>query len=116
MTKDKKKKIWEIPSLIYLFTSVGLIFILTIIALFTPKGLVILDTYFLYGGIITVLTGLFFLNRGSNLNQSRYMKNDDYFHKVRKQERPIEGVVWAVILAGVTIAIIGFLGHNFLIG
>ena len=122
MPDNSKKKISEKPFLVFLFTFMGLAVCLTILAMFneTSLGLVV-GTYFLFGGTIIGIIGFFFLNKGSGhkwdgYNQSNYMRNDEYFKRVRARERPYERIVWAVILAAILIAVVGYFLNEFLVG
>ena len=119
MADNDKKKILERPLLVFLFTFVGLAVLLTILAVLNGlDSLFIVGTYFLYGGIIVAIIGFVFLNKGSNrgdgYTQSNYMKSDERFKKIRAQEKPIERIVWAVILAAISIAAIGYFLNDFL--
>ena len=119
MADNVKKKILERPLLVFLLTFVGLAVLLTILAVLNGlDSLFIVGTYFLYGGIIVAIIGFVLLNRGSNrgdgYTQSNYMKSDEHFKKIRSQEKPIERIVCAVILAAITIAAIGYFLNEFL--
>ena len=119
MADNDKKKILERPLLVFLFTFVGLAVLLTILAVLNGlDSLFIVGTYFLYGGIIVAIIGFVFLNKGSNrgdgYTQSNYLKSDEHFKKIRAQEKPIERIVWAVILAAISIATIGYFLNDFL--
>ena len=119
MADNDKKKILKKPLFVFLFTFVGLAVLLTILAVLNGlDSLFIVGTYFLYGGIIVAIIGFVFLNKGSNrgdgYTQSNYMKSDEYFKKIRAQEKPIERIVWAVILAAISIAAIGYFLNDFL--
>jgi len=121
MTNGSKKKISERPLLVFLFTFIGLVVVLTVLAMFDGKGILFsVGTYFLYAGIIVAIIGFAFLNKGSSrwdgYAQSEYMKNPEYFKNIRAQERPFERIVWAVILAGISIAIIGYFLNRLLVG
>jgi len=121
MADGSKKKLFERPLLVFLFTFIGLAVFLMILAMFGGKGILFsAGTYFLYGGIIVVVIGFAFLNKGTSrwdgYAQSDYMKNPEYFKKVRAQDRPIERIVWAIILAGISITVIGYFLNRFLAG
>ena len=119
MADNDKKKILKKPLFVFLVTFVGLAVLLTILAVLNRlDSLFIVGTYFLYGGIIVAIIGFVFLNKGSNrgdgYTQSNYMKSDERFKKIRAQEKPIERIVWAVILAAISIAAIGYFLNDFL--
>ena len=119
MADNDKKKILKKPLFVFLVTFVGLAVLLTILAVLNRlDSLFIVGTYFLYGGIIVAIIGFVFLNKGSNrgdgYTQSNYMKSDEHFKKIRSQEKPIERIVWAVILAAISIAAIGYFLNDFL--
>ena len=119
MADNDKKKILKKPLFVFLVTFVGLAVLLTILAVLNGlDSLFIVGTYFLYGGIIVAIIGFVFLNKGSNrgdgYTQSNYMKSDEHFKKIRAQEKPIERIVWAVILAAISIAAIGYFLNDFL--
>jgi hypothetical protein len=120
MTNGSKKKISERPLLLFLSTFMGLAVFLTILAMFDGKDILFaVGTYFLYGGIIVVIIGFAFLNKGSRwdgYSQSEYIRNPEYFKQVRVQERPFERIVWAVILTGISIAAIGYFLNRLLVG
>lgn len=120
MTEESKKKTSRRPLLVYLLTCTGLILFSTILFLLDASSLSTIGTYFLYSGIIVAVIGFAFINqggnsRGSGLAQSMYLKNTEYFSRVRKEEKPFEQLAWAVILAGISIAVMGYFLNNSLI-
>lgn len=121
MTDEKKKRLSEKPFLIYLLAFSFLVVLLTSIAIFDRQGLIlVVGTYFLYGGVIVATIGFGLLNKGTNDGggdaQSTYMKSDEHFKRGRKQEKPFERVVWAVILAAISIAALGYLLNQIMAG
>ena len=94
--EEKKKKIYERPLLVYLITVSGLAIFLSILALFDEKGISI-GSYFLYGGVIIAFIGFLFINTGAQMGDgrkhSRYLRDEFFFKKVRKKEKPFQRVV-----------------------
>jgi hypothetical protein len=86
--------------------------LLTMLAIFDANGLSKIGFYFSYGGIFVALICFLSINLGSK--SSGYMKNGDYFKRVRAQEKPFEKLVWPIIFAGITVAAIGYFLVRFL--
>ena len=66
----------------------------------------------LYIGVgIFILVFLFMgaINRGDGASKSSRMGSDAKFKEWRKQERPIELVTWAIILAAAMMAVTGYM-------
>ncbi len=117
---DNDRKMSRKPLLVFLLTFVGLAILLTILALLDTHGLpMVIGTYFLYGGLLTVVFSFFLLNAGdsrwSGYAQSNYMRNVDYFKKVRAQEKPLEKIIWSVISAALLIAFLGYVLNRLLV-
>ena len=114
--KKISKKLFVVFLSIFLFLAT----FLTVLAILVGKGSFnLIGGYFLVGGTIIGIIGFFFLNKGSGhkwdgYSQSNNMKNDEYFKKTRIQEKPFEHIVWAVILAAISIAAIGYFLNEFL--
>jgi hypothetical protein len=113
MTKESNERIFERPLIVFFLTLFGLALFLVILALFDGEGASnLIGTYFLFGGAIVTIIGFVFLNKGSNRGdgyaRSSYMNNQEYFKKVRAQEKPFERVMWAIILAALLLAVIGY--------
>jgi len=114
MTETSKTKFFERSLIVFVLTFVSLAVVLAILAMIEGKGSpLVIGTYFLYGGIIVGIIGFLFLNKGGTLerdsdSQSLYRKNIDYFKKKRAEEKPLERIVWPVILAGISLAALGY--------
>ena len=66
----------------------------------------------LYLGMAIIIFGFLFMgatNRGDGGSRSLRMRSDAEFTAWRKQERPIEFVTWAIILAATLMAITGYI-------
>ena len=120
MTDENKRKMSKKLFVVFLSIFLFLATFLTVLAMLVGKGSFnLIGGYFLVGGTIIGIIGFFFLNKGSGhkwdgYSQSNNMKNDEYFKKTRIQEKPFEHVVWAVILAAISIAAIGYFLNEFL--
>ena len=65
-----------------------------------------------YVGIAIFIFGFFIMgstNRGDDATRSLHMRSDTQFKEWRKRERPIELIVWAIILAAALIAVTGYI-------
>jgi len=62
------------------------------------------------GSAVFVLPFLFMgaANRGDGSTRSPHIRSDTHFKEWRKQERPLESVIWAIILAGALLAGTGY--------
>lgn len=122
MADNCKKKLLERPWMVFLLVFLSLAIVLTLLAVIDEKGSpIVISTYFLYGGLIVGFIGFLFLNKGSGdkwdgYSQSSYMKNDEYFKKVRAEQKPLERVIWPVIFAAALLVAIGYLLSRFLTG
>jgi hypothetical protein len=120
MADDSKKNLFKSPLFVFLFTFVSLAVLLTLLTLLNGlDSLFTICTYFLYGGMIVAIIGFAFLNKGSSrwdgYTQSKYIKNDELFKKIRAEEKPFERIVLAVIFAAISIAAIGYFLNEFLV-
>jgi hypothetical protein len=121
MTDQGKKKFFERPLVVFVLTFVGLAVVLAILAIIEGKGSpLVLGTYFLYGGIIVGIIGFLFLSKGGTFkgdgdSQSLYRNNTEYFKKKRAEEKPLERVIWPVIFAAASLAVVGYFLGRFLV-
>ena len=62
------------------------------------------------GSAVFILPFLFMgaKNRGDGATKSPHMQSDLHFKEWRKQERPLENVLWAIILAGALLVGTGY--------
>jgi hypothetical protein len=66
----------------------------------------------LFIGIAIFILGFFFMgapNWGDGATRSLHMRSDAHFKEWRKQERPMELITWAIILAGALMAATGYI-------
>ena len=66
----------------------------------------------LYIGIAIFILGFLFMgatSRGDGATRSLHMQSDAHFREWRKQERPVELVTWAIILAAALMAGTGYI-------
>ncbi len=66
----------------------------------------------LYIGIAIFILGFLFMgatNREDGATRSLHMRSDAHFREWRKQERPVELVTWAIILAAALLAGTGYI-------
>ncbi len=121
MGDENKKKILGRPFIVFLIAFLILVIILTLLALLSRVPLMdSIGTYYLFGGSIVAIIAFLFVNKGthkgSGFDQSKYISDDNYFKKARAQEKPFERIIWSIILAGVSIAIIGYFLNSILVG
>lgn len=65
----------------------------------------------LFIGIAVFILAFLFMgakNRGDGITRSPHMRSDTHFKEWRKQERPLELVIWAIILAAALLAGTGY--------
>jgi hypothetical protein len=113
MTDENQNKTSRKPLLVFLLTFMSLAILSTILSMIDERDFsIVIGTYFLYGGMGVSTIGFLSINRGSirgsGFTESKYMKDDNYFKKIRAQEKPFEHVIFAIILAGISIAAIGY--------
>ncbi len=74
---------------------------------------------FIYIGAVILVIGFLLLgskgDKWSGAAKSLHMQSDAHFKERRKQEKPIEAVAWALILAAALIILTGYLLANAMI-
>jgi hypothetical protein len=109
-----KPKLSQRPIVVFLSVFLILGILLAILAVLEGKGsLTSIGTFFLFGGGIVAILVFAVLTkgttRGSISPKSPYLKNPENFKKIQTEEKPLVRILWSVILAALSIALIGYL-------